>query len=195
MTTDWMPHLMGFVLDAMGQKWPETVTAVGTRQVYAKDNRDAPDSISVTYQFPGYICTFENAPQQFQGRRKRNHGIELTGENGTLTLSRNEYETIINTDKTLTHITVNDRQIPLNGGGDRKETEKHMSNFIDCVLSREQSAGSLDEHRATTLAHLANIAYRSRQSVFVHQETGTISPAWLHKHLGREYRAPWKLEL
>lgn len=193
-TTDWGAHHFDIVLWATKQKGPIKAMAGGGKW-YVKDNRDTPDSLWVIYEFPDFICTFEHAPGQYQGDRRENHGIKFTGERGVLTVTRKWYETKPNKGQRLDRSFVDGRWLPLRGGQDRQDSQKHMNNFIDCVVTRRPPVSSLFDHRATQMAHLGNIAYRSGQTVFVDQNTGTISPAWLHRYLGREYRAPWKLEI
>jgi myo-inositol 2-dehydrogenase/D-chiro-inositol 1-dehydrogenase len=76
------------------------------------------------------------------------------------------------------------------------ESKDHYRNFIDCVLSRQETAAPVEvAHRSITICHLGNIALRlgrkllkwdpAREEILGDPEAG--------KMLSRSYRAPWKL--
>ena len=187
--TDWAAHFFTEILAATNHTEPLKVTAVGGIR-HKKDHRNTPDDLVVTYDFGNLTCVFKHAPW---GPRKVNHGIEFTGPNGTLIVDRkNGYKT----EGKVAQPIINGRPIPLTRKGeDRHSSQRHMDNFVQCIKTRDKPVSSLEDHRATKMAHLGNIAYLSGQTVFVDPTTGTISPAGLHKYLSREYRPPWKLHL
>ena len=43
----------------------------------------------------------------------------------------------------------------------RRNTEKHLENFIDCIRSRKKPNADVEEiHLSMTICHLANISYK-----------------------------------
>lgn len=190
--TDWAPHLFTEILAATNAIQNATgrikITAIGGLR-HKKDHRDAPDDLVVTYDFGNLILVFKHAPW---GPRETNHGIEFAGSQATLVIDRkNGYKTA---GKPVSPLMINRRNIPLSRkGSDKHDSQKHVNNFIRCVQTKEKPVSSLENHLATKLAHLGNIAYKSGETVFVDISNWMISPAHLQKYLFREYRAPWKL--
>lgn len=76
------------------------------------------------------------------------------------------------------------------------ESNNHYRNFIDCVISRKETAAPVEvAHRSITICHLGNIAMRlGRESLKWDPEKEQIlGDPEAAKMLSREYRAPWKL--
>jgi len=76
------------------------------------------------------------------------------------------------------------------------ESSNHYRNFIDCVISRKETAAPVEvAHRSITICHLGNIAMRlGRESLKWDPEKEQIlGDSEATKMLSREYRAPWKL--
>src|SRR5688572_17614045 len=59
MMTDWGVHLLDIVQWAMNVEAPSEITAQGGK-LYLQDNRETPDTLQVTYQYPGFVCVYEN---------------------------------------------------------------------------------------------------------------------------------------
>lgn len=72
----------------------------------------------------------------------------------------------------------------------------HHRNFIDCVKSREKPLCTIEVgHRSATAGHLSLIALKVNRTIKwdpVKEEI--IGDAEATKLMGRDYRAPWKLE-
>jgi hypothetical protein len=74
-------------------------------------------------------------------------------------------------------------------------TEPHFANFIQAVRSRNSSdlhAGPRDLHHSSALAHLANIALRTRRMIrFDPASERCAGDEEANKLLARNYRAPY----
>ena len=64
--TDWGVHLIDIVQMAMKVDAPTAVSAVGGKFCLT-DNRETPDTILASYQYPGFVMTYEN--RTTNGRR------------------------------------------------------------------------------------------------------------------------------
>jgi len=76
------------------------------------------------------------------------------------------------------------------------ESGNHYRNFIDCVLSRKETAAPVEvAHRSITICHLGNIAMRlGRKSLrWDPDKEQIVGDAAAAKMLSRPYRAPWTL--
>jgi hypothetical protein len=78
---------------------------------------------------------------------------------------------------------------------DEKVRADHAGNFLDCIRSRQKPVENLDiGHHVSTVAHLGNLALRSRSRVEWDGEAGrAVGNEEAGKLLLRPYRAPWKL--
>ncbi len=78
------------------------------------------------------------------------------------------------------------------------ESQNHFRNFIDCVISRKETAAPVETaHRSITIGHLGNIAMRlNRKSLkWDPDKEHILGDDEAAKMLSRPYRAPWTLDV
>ncbi len=205
--TDWGVHLIDIVQWAMKVDGPDAVTASGGR-FYIQDNADTPDTLQVTFEYPGFICTYENRWDNANSMYSKGYGIEFHGTDGTLFVDRGGFH--LYPEKR--------RRVPRQRGGpggrpaerpeevDRApeasmasvndEHLDHVRNFLDCVKSRQRPTSDIEiGHRSTSACLLGNIAYRSKERIVwdVANQRMTQGGQDARRLLSRNYRAPWKL--
>jgi predicted dehydrogenase len=190
---DWAVHLVDIVLWALETPGPESVTASG-RKFAVKDNADTPDTLQATFDFPGFVLTYENRQANANSLFGKGYGIEFHGTDGTLLLDRSGFEVFPEQrrrdDKEIARTAVV-RMERIDEG-----LHNHVGNFLECVKSRKRPACDIElgqQSSATCL--LGNVALRTRERIDfdpVRQELRNPTPA-ARKVFGREYRAPWKL--
>jgi predicted dehydrogenase len=186
MMTDWGVHLIDIVQWAFNEAMPQTVTASGGK-FYLSDNRDTPDTLQVTYEYPGFIATYENREANEQSMFDRGYGILFHGERATMFVDRREVRLISEKGSTLTSWKMNST-----GGGN----SEHWANFLDCTRTRQRPASDIEKcQRSTTACLLGNVALRSRQRVDFDAQTWTVAHPEAKKFMARDYRAPWKLSV
>src|SRR6202035_734838 len=81
-------------------------------------------------------------------------------------------------------------------GSQLYKSDNHYRNFIDCVISRKETAAPVEvAHRSITICHLGNIAMRlgRKKLVWDPVKEQIIGDADAAKMLSRPYRAPWTL--
>jgi len=214
--TDFGTHRLDTVQQVMGVEAPQTVVAVGGRFTL-KDDGEMPDVLQVTYEYPGFIVSYEAcninahgvgsrtpgmAYYQMRGSDDRPHGEAFYGTNGALFSDRIGFEiypepkAIARRDgsQRLNAPVESYRMEPKRVVG-RDTTDLHTKNFIECVRSREHPAADVEiGHRSTTVAHLGNIAYKTRKKlVWDAAREIFVGDPQASKLLGRQARKPWDL--
>lgn len=187
MTITWGVHLIDSVMQFMNVEAPLSVTASGGKYVF-DDTRDTPDTVEQVFDFPGFMLTYScrHANAFPSGSRRKDHGIQFFGTEGTMLLDRSGYQIITEGKKSET---VNSPEGLDAGGG------AHQRDFIESMRSRKQPNCTIIEgHRSTTACHLANIAYRTgrklRWDANKEQIIGDVEASRL---MTKKYRAPWSL--
>jgi predicted dehydrogenase len=187
--TDWGVHMLDICLLGMNQTDPVSVSSVGG--IFATDDdRDTPDTLIATYQFPKFVMTWEhrfNNDRPLDGG-KEGHGSEFIGTNGTLLVDREGYKYFPSKEK-------NPEPAPF----EKKVDSTHWQNFVDCVKSRQKPASNIESMAKTTmLCHLGNIALQSGKTLRWDAAKQDVVNRGEVKHCvsyEREYRKPWKLRL
>jgi len=79
----------------------------------------------------------------------------------------------------------------LGGGGDM--TTLHVQNFFETIRGKAKPNAPIDEGaKSTLLCHLANIAYRTNETLTLNSDTGQVKEAAAKKLWSREYQAGWE---
>ncbi len=193
MMTDWGVHWLDIVQLVMGVEAPRFVSASGGKFVL-DDNRETPDTILATFQYPGFICTYENRVANGAPLLNgKTNGVTFHGTDGTLFVDRQGLEIFPETRKSGE--TTVDRTQALEVENSNQHHLDHMKNFIDCVRSRSTPVADIVVgHRSTTTALLGNIAYRTgRRIEWDGAGERIVGDPKASAQLARAYRRPWKL--
>ena len=214
--TDFGNHRLDSVNQVMGVDSPKTVVATGGRFTL-KDDGEMPDVLQVTYEYPNFVlsyeaCNFnahgvggrtpEMAYYQARGANDRPHGEAFYGTNGALFSDRIGFEIYPEPNPVVRRDGSQRLNSPIEGYRmqpkrvvGRDSTDLHVRNFIDCVRSRALPAADVEiGHRSTTVAHLGNIAYKTRKKL-VWDAAKESFPGEIdaERLLGRQARKPWNL--
>lgn len=185
MMTDWGVHLLDIVQWALEVDAPDSISASGGKY-YLQDNRETPDTLSATYQYPGFVCTYENRVCNSFPMEGRGYGIMFHGTEGTLFVDRGSLELVPEPGSKLES---------LNMEVEENMLAKHMRNFLECVKSRKRPRSDIEiGHRSSSTAILGNIAYRTGEHIqwdSTKEQAKESSKA--NSLLGRAYRKPWSL--
>lgn len=182
MMTDWGVHLLDIVQWAMEEEYPQKVSATGGKFLL-QDNRETPDTLSATFRYPNFVCTYENRVCNGHPMDEKSYGIMFHGTKGTLFVDRSRYE-ITPEDGSSLNATTQEAT-----GG-----YSHMKNFLDCVKSRKKPICDIETgHRSSSTSILGNIAYRSGSDFSWDGKRETIVDAPnAQSFLSYAYRQPWR---
>jgi predicted dehydrogenase len=186
MMTDWGIHLLDIVQMAYDEIEPTAITALGGK-FYLRDNRETPDTLDVTYEYPnGMIATYETRESNAQSMFNKGYGILFCGTEGTLFVDRSGYQ-LLPERSALQAVEVKKSNEPL---------DAHWQNFLDCIKSRKRPISDIEiGHHSTTTAILGNVSYRSKLRIDWDARKETTLQPEAQPLLKREYRKPWKLEV
>jgi len=196
--TDFGTHRFDTVHQIMGVDAPHTISASGGR-FSLNDCGEMPDVMQVTYEYPGFVMSYEACNMSAhglggrtpgmryynaRGDMDRPHGMAFYGANGALFCDRIGYEIYPFQDRIerKTHNTTD-------------ATSLHAQHFIRCLRDGEKPKTDAETgHRSTNIAHLGNIAYKTGLKLKwdAAKESFTDAPA-ATKLLRRNARKPWDL--
>ena len=155
--TDWGVHLLDIVQWAMNVEGPSEISAQGGK-LYLQDNRETPDTLQVTYQYPGFVCVYEN--RECNGARLDGHGYGICfhGSLGTMFLDRAGFEII--PEKTSKGV---NQCEPVAEKSSNNHNLAHSRNFLDCIKSRQLPICDIEiGHRSTSVAQLETLPIAPR---------------------------------
>ncbi len=195
--TDWGVHLIDIVHWAMNVDAPTAVAASGGKYVL-KDNRETPDTLHATFEYPGFVLTYENRTLNSRGDDGRwGYGVMFYGTDATMFVDRGGFEIFPEMEGRKRDDLFTERTPAARMSVQRGDPShfQHVRNFLDCVKSRQHPVSDVEiGHRSTSAPHLANIALRTGHKIrWDGQSEKIIGDAEASRWLGREYRAPWKL--
>jgi len=161
--TENMVHQIAWIMSALNLPVPTSAYMSGG--VFSeKDGREVPDTIAVTLDFPGDVVitwqsTFSNS--------RYGLGEHFLGSEGTVEHVAGATDMVTGKSDELTRYfpeAVNrSNGSPLTSNS---PDQNHMANWIDCIRSRKTPNASVElGYRTAVAAHMANLAYRSKQRV------------------------------
>ncbi|MBN2477288.1 MAG: Gfo/Idh/MocA family oxidoreductase [Pirellulales bacterium] len=163
---------------------PRSVSAHGGKY-YFDDDQQWPDTLMVTYDFPGCVLTYEMRVWSRYPMEGEGEGAGVYGDGGYIVLGNGRWRAF-----DLGGNEVASDQGSYNDVG-------HARNFIDCMRSREKPTADLETvgHPSSMLCHLGNLAWRAGRTVRFDPKTRTcLGDQEADVYLTRaEYRRPWGL--
>ena len=206
MLTDFGTHRLDTVHEVLSVEAPRSATAAGGR-FELRDGGETPDAIQVTYEYPGFVLSYEasmlNAHgcggrtpgkkyYQARGPDDRPHGMAFYGSDGSLFADRLGFEVYpeLRDEKAAGGF----RTERLDVSGD-DATALHLKNFIECIRTRQKPVADVEiGHRSTTVPHLGNIAFRTGHKIRWDAEREEIlDDPQASQFLDRPVRKAWDL--
>lgn len=215
--TDFGNHRLDTMQQIMGVSAPHTISASGGLFVM-NDGRETPDFLTVTYEYDGFIATYEgsNLNSHGMGGRTPGHryynargewdqpnGIAFYGTEATIYAERIGWEIFPEPDPVVfgrrnpADPPAAPRQLKVKRMWENVEepTKAHCLNFIECVRSRKTPNADIEiGHRSTTVALLGNIAMKTGKKLkWDAKKEDFIDAPDASALLTRTLRKPWDL--
>ncbi|MFN7925346.1 MAG: Gfo/Idh/MocA family oxidoreductase [Bryobacteraceae bacterium] len=186
MMTDWGIHLLDIVQMAFNEVMPTSITALGGKYRLT-DNRETPDTLQVTYEYPGFIATYENRYGNNNSMFDKGYGILFHGDKGTLFVDRSLYKLIPEKGSEV-------QETEVKSGNNANVA--HWANFLDCVKTRQKPNSDIEYcQRSSTTCILGNVSLRSKMRLDWDAKRWTTVQSEPRKFLSREERKPWRLSV
>jgi predicted dehydrogenase len=182
--TDWGVHLLDIVQFAFDETMPAEISAQGGK-FYSTDNTETPDTMQVTYRYPGFVGAYENRTANAPPPDWR-YGTAFHGSKATLLVNRNGYAVyrqgaapMVENDPALEEMNV-----------------PHWRNFLECIRTRQRPMSDIETLvRSTVTCVLANLSMRYGLALTWDGRAMTVGQPEAVPYLKASYRAPWKLEV
>jgi predicted dehydrogenase len=162
---------------------PRAVSAHGGKY-YFDDAQEWPDTLMVTYDYPGYVLTYEMRIWSPYPLHDEAEGAAVCGDEGFVVLGNRRWRAF-------------DRQgVQVAEGTGSDDTKAHIQDFLDCMRSRAVPRADLETvgHPSSLLCHLGNAAWRAGKTLHFDPATGRFAEEDANRWLTRDqYRQPWTL--
>jgi predicted dehydrogenase len=160
--TENMVHQIAWIITALNLDLP-TAAYMSGGVLSEPDGREVPDTIAVTLDYPNVVVTWQSTfSNSYFGLGER-----FLGSDGTIEHVAGATDMVTGRSASSIHYypeTMNRPDGPAITGN--APDQNHMLNFIDCIRTRKQPNAPVEiGYRSAVAAHMANVAYRSKQRV------------------------------
>ncbi len=171
---------------AQGESLPTYPTAISAHggKLYFDDAQEWPDTLMVTYDYPGYLLTYEMRVWNAYRLHDEGEGAAVLGDNGYLVIGNSRW-----------------RAFDAKGKLVREESGRyndigHARNFVECMRSRKKPVADLETvgHPSSLLCHLGNAAWRLGRTISFDPATYSLGDDEANRFATRPvYRKPFEL--
>jgi predicted dehydrogenase len=188
--TDWGVHLIDPLHQCFDEAMPHSISAVGSK-LYVTDNRDTPDTMMATYEYPKFLTTYES---------RTCNPLPMFGDHGAATVIHGTEASLIVYRRGCWLIPNPKSKVePQTFEKNPEMSEmnvKHWNNWLECIKSRAKPQSDIETCvRSSTACILANISMRSKLRLDWDENAWTVKQEAARPMLKAKYRSPWKLEV
>jgi len=202
--TDFGNHRLDTMQQIMGVSAPRTISASGGKFLMT-DDRETPDFLTVTYEYDGFIATYEGSnlngygmggrtPGQkyynSRGEWDQPNGIAFYGTQATIFAERIGWEIYPEPESPARQPGPNVKRMWENV---EEPTKAHTVNFVESLRARKPPNAEIEiGHRSTSVALLGNIAMKTGKKLhWDAQKEDFIGAPDASALLTRSLRKPW----
>ncbi len=187
--TDWGVHLIDPLHQCFKEIMPTSINSMGGK-LYVKDNVETPDTLLATFEYPGFIASYESRTANPMPMFGHGAGTSIHGTEATVIVNRSGCWLIPNAKSAVPAQTY--EKDPEMG----KMNVPHWENWLACIKSREKPQSEIETCvRSSTVCLLANLSLRHKTRLDWDEKNWTVKQAEVKPFLKAKYRAPWKLEV
>ncbi len=178
----------------IGGDFPEKVEANGRRLFYTDDDWEMYDTLETTLYFDGVPVVWEGHSCNNVKKYGRGRGTLFYGTKGSAIVDRNGYEIYDLDGKLLHEVTAAAVSATTDTRGGGALNGLHIGNFLGVVRGEVSDQNSpVDEgHKSTLMCHLANMAYRTGETLECDPSNGRPINSEAAKLWAREYEPGWE---
>lgn len=185
--TDWGVHLLDITQFALDEAMPVSIAAQGGK-FYVDDNTETPDTMLVTYRYPGFVGSYESRTANPFPMYENTYGTSFHGTKATLMVNRTGYWIFPN-EKGKHPVEEKRRELA-------DMNAPHWKNFVECIRSRQKPISDIETCvRSTATCLLANVALRSGMTLDWDDKAFTVKQSEARQYLKAKARGPWKIEV
>jgi predicted dehydrogenase len=177
-------HRMDYCRWVMGlNELPQAVSCSGGK-LFFDDAQEWPDTMMVTYDFPGKILVYEMRIWSRPRLHDESEGASVHGDKGWVLLSNTGWKAFDEKNNLVKEM------------DGRNSLGLHIRNFLEAVRSRKREGLNQEiaqGHVSSVMCHAGNIAWRTGKKLRLDPKTETFDDAEANKYLGREYRKGYEL--
>lgn len=187
--TDWGVHLLDPVHQCFDEVMPTAITAMGSK-LWVKDNRDTPDTMLATFEYPKFIASYESRTANPMPMFGHGAGTSIHGTEATIIVNRQGCWLVPNAKSKVEAQTFEkDPEMA-------KMNVPHWENWLACIKSRQKPQSEIETCvRSSTVCILANLSMRFKTRLDWDEKNWTVKQDAVKPYLKAKYRAPWKLEV
>jgi predicted dehydrogenase len=183
--TDSGIHMLDIVQMAFGDPMPRGVVALGGKY-WLQDDSETPDTMQATFEYPGFLGSWEHRTNNTEQGTDRLMGITFHGSRGTMYVDRSVVRVTPEKGSDLAPFEMKRVEDP---------HPLHWANFVHCVRTRETPNSDIETCvRSSITCILGNLSMRAKARLDWDEKRGTVEQEAVRPLLQHNYRAPWKLE-
>jgi predicted dehydrogenase len=182
--TDSGVHMIDIVHMAFGDPMPLSVSAIGGKYWFT-DDTETPDTLQVTYEYPGFIASWEHRSNNTDDHTSRLMGATFHGSRGTLYVDRQVLRVTPEKGSDLEPFEMKRAADP---------HPLHWANFLECLRTRQKPNSDIETcYRSSAACILGNVSMRAKTRLDWDDQKRTVRQAEARALLRREHREPWAL--
>ncbi len=188
--TDWGVHLIDPIHQCFNDPMPRSISAMGGK-LYVEDNRDTPDTMMATFQYPKFLLTYESRTANPMPMFGHGAATSVHGTEATLIVKRGGCWVVPNSEKSKTQAVTYEKDKAMG-----EMNVPHWKNFLECIKTRAKPISEIETcAKSSASCLLANLSMRHKTWLDWDEANWTVKQDAVKPFLKAKYRAPWKLEV